>query len=190
MPYRGDDGVFLKDEVIELNNGLKNWAYELTRGVPLQDTEEMRVNREQYTEHPVAQKPAEVFLGDILACERFWHGRIYTEWAQRWVKLWTEDEGTFAMTNTDDMGVLRGLKALDAVGKADFSRAMLIRSASNFCMQPPGMTAIENLASEESEEDRYPAYLPSMENMYRVGSRVVSELVDNWNQWESEVPGF
>jgi len=57
-------------------------------------------------------------------------------------------------------------------------------------MQPPGMTPIENLASEGSEEDRYPGYLPSMENMYRVGERVVTELVEHWDKWESEVPGF
>jgi purine nucleoside permease len=134
--------------------------------------------------------PPSVFLGDILACERFWHGPLYTEWARKWVKLWTEDQGVFAMTNTDDMGVVRGLKALDSMNKVDFARVMLIRSASNFCMPAPGKTAIENLASEGSEEDRYPGYLPSMENMYRVGERVVRELVDHWDRWKNEVPGF
>ncbi|MEJ1972050.1 MAG: hypothetical protein WDM96_06125 [Lacunisphaera sp.] len=34
----------------------------------------------------------------------------------------------------------------------------------------------------------YSAYLPSLEAAYRVGSRVVHELVKGWDKYEAEIP--
>ncbi|MDA0346067.1 MAG: purine nucleoside permease [Verrucomicrobia bacterium] len=190
IPYRGEDGVFLKDEVFELNDGLKNWAYQLTKDVLLQDSECMREGRALYTDTPAAMKAPCVLLGDVLASERFWHGKYFTEWAERWVKLWTEGKGTFAMSTMEEMGALRGFAVLKDQGKLEFDRIMVVRSASNFCMQPPSKTAVENITSKESEEDRFPAYLPSLENLYRVASVVVGVIVANWDSYKTKVPGF
>jgi purine nucleoside permease len=190
LPYRGEDGIFLKDEVFELNDGLKNWAYELTNDVLLEDSESMQKNRVLYTDTPAAMKAPCVLLGDVLASERFWHGRYYTEWAQRWVKLWTEGRGIFTMSTMEEMAALRGFSVLKEQGKLEFDRIMVVRSASNFCMQPPSRTAVENMTSGDSEADRYPAYLPSLENLYRVASVVVGDIVASWDSYKSKVPGF
>ena len=190
MPYRSDDGVFLRDEVVKLNSGIFEWGYDLTRNVPLVDTPEMKMNREEYVNYQQARAKPFVLRGEVLAAQRFWHGERHTDWARRWVDLWTQGAGTFAATNMDDMGNLRALKALAEIGKVDFNRVMLMRSASNYCMQPPCRTAAENMIAEGSEEDRYPAYLPSLENLYRASSRVVETLVDEWEVRENKVPGF
>jgi len=190
MPSRGEDGVFLKDEVFELNNELKNWAYNLTKDVLLQDSEGMQESRALYTETPAAMKAPSVLLGDVLASERFWHGKYFNDWAQRWVKLWTEGQGTFTMSTMEEMGALRGFKVLEEQGKLEFNRVMVVRSASNFCMQPPSKTAVENLSPEASEEDRFPAYLPSLENLNRVASVVLDDIVANWDSHETQIPGF
>jgi purine nucleoside permease len=76
--------------------------------------------------------------------------------------------GTTAM---NDSGTLLALQALTVQGKADWNRALLLRTASNFDMPPPGSTAAENLAAEQ--HGAYTAYLPSLETAYAVGHRVI-----------------
>ena len=53
-------------------------------------------------------------------------------------------------------------------------------------MQPPGKTAAENLVEENS--GKFSAYIPSLEAAYRVGSRVVHELVDHWPRYADSIP--
>jgi purine nucleoside permease len=188
MPPREEGGVFLKDEVYKVNGALRDWAFELTKGVALEDTDGMKNSRALYTDTPMAREVPQVIKGDVLASERFWHGRYHTEWAQRWVDLWTEGLGNFTMSSMEEMGALRAFEVLAAQSKLAFDRIMILRSASNFCMQPPGKTAVENMTSEESEEDRYPAYLPSLENLYRVGSVVALELSTKWSRFKDQLP--
>ncbi len=176
MPDRSEDGIYLKDELIELNGELRDWAYEQSKDIKLPDTDAMKALRLLYTEDEFARAAPQVIKGDILAAERFWHGKYHTEWARKWVKLWTEGKGTYVTTNMDDMGTLRGLQHLDKIGKADFSRVLVLRAASNFCMQAPGKTAVENMTAEGSEEDRYPGYLPSLEGLSMVCECVVKQL--------------
>lgn len=188
MPPREDGGVFLKDEVFELNGALRDWAYELTKGIKLQDTEGMASSRELYTDTPEGSGAPKVMKGDVLASERFWHGIHHTEWAQRWVSMWTEGQGTFTMSSMEEMGALRAFETLATQSKIAFDRIMILRSASNYCKQPPCKSAVENMTSEESEEDRYPAFLPSLENLYRVGSVVAERLVEDWKHYKEQVP--
>lgn len=188
MPPREAGGVFLKDEVFKLNGVLRNWAFDLTKEVALEDTDGMKKNRALYTDTLLGRESPRVIKGDVLASERFWHGRHYTEWAQRWVSLWTEGEGTFVMSSMEEMGALRAFEVLAAQSKIDFRRIMILRSASNYCMQPPGKTAVENMTSVESEENRYPAYRSSLENLFRVGSVVALNLASNWRRFKDELP--
>ena len=58
-------------------------------------------------------------------------------------------------------------------GKADWNKARLLQTTSNFDMAPSGVTAAENLASEK--HGSYTAYLPSLESAYPVGRRAVAE---------------
>ncbi len=63
---------------------------------------------------------------------------------------------------------------------------MVLRTASNFDSPPPGRTAAENLAEENS--GLYSAYLPSLEAAYRVGSKVVHEITAHWDKYEKTLP--
>jgi purine nucleoside permease len=73
----------------------------------------------------------------------------------------------------NDSGALLALQALTRQGKADWNRALVLRTASNFDMPPPGLTAVQNLAAEQ--QGAYTAYEPALEAAYAVGHRVVAE---------------
>ena len=63
---------------------------------------------------------------------------------------------------------------------------MMLRAASNYTMQWPGGTAIESKSGEVL--GGYSAFIPSIENVYKVGSPVVREIVKNWHVYSNTLP--
>ena len=147
----------------------------------------MRASRARYTGSPNAQKPPFVLKGDTLSSSTFWHGKLLDQWANDWVKYWTDGKGNFVTTAMEDTGTMQSLTGLANAGKVDLKRVMVLRTASNFDSQPPGRTAVENLAEENS--GLYSAFIPSVEAAYRVGSRVLHELTGHWDKYEAAAPG-
>ena len=111
---------------------------------------------------------------------------MLNRWANDWVSYWTQGKGNYVTTAMEDTGTLQSLTTLARAGKVDLQRVMVLRTASNFDSQPPSLTAAESLAEESS--GHYSAYIPSLEAAYRVGSRVVHEITDHWDKYESVMP--
>jgi purine nucleoside permease len=178
-----DDGV----EAIELNGGLTDWAYKLTAGIKLPDNARLQANRAGYPDYPNAQKPPFVLGGDTLTADRFWVGALMTKWAEKWVPYWSEGKATFTTSAEEDTGYLQALQILARIHKVDFSRAMDLRTASDFAVPPKGKTAAEFLATETGGGD-YGAYLESIDAAFLVGSPVVRELATHWDKYADHVP--
>jgi purine nucleoside permease len=166
----------------ELNPALVAWAYGLTKAVAIPDTPAMADYRALYVGFPNAQRPPFVLLGETFGCNRYWHGRAMTQWANDWTRLWTDGKGNFVMTDMEDQGFAAALRRLSGMGRVDFQRVLFLRTASNYCMQPPGMEANKSLHNEMS------GYLPSLEAAYRVGSVVVHELAGGWDKYRDATP--
>ena len=75
---------------------------------------------------------------------------------------------------------------LSKMGKVDFRRVMFLRTASNYCMQPPNMDVNKSLHTDM--ENGYAGYMSSLEAAYRAGSRVVHELAGNWDKYRDSIP--
>jgi purine nucleoside permease len=174
------------DNCYRLNPGLLHWAYALTKDTPLADSDNLRQFRARYTDHPKALQPPSVLIGSTLSSSTYWHGRLLDAWANDWVAYYTEGRGNFMTTAMEDTGTLRALTNLTRAGRADVNRVLLLRTASNFDMPPPGVTAAESLAGEKI--GHYSAYLPALEAAHAVGSRVVHALVDGWRVYENTPP--
>ena len=86
----------------------------------------------------------------------------------------------------EETGTYQALTYLDNIGRVDVDRFMVLRGGSNYTMQPPGIGAAENLLKEN---DGYAGLAASLENIYIVGSIVMDELLDNWDQYSVAVPG-
>ncbi|MGI4886829.1 MAG: hypothetical protein ACRYFR_17875 [Janthinobacterium lividum] len=178
------------NNAIHLNPGLVHWAYGLTKDLQLPDNDKIRELRAAYTATPAAQQPPRVMLGDHLAAMTYWHGQYATQWANDWVKYWTQGQGNFVTSAMEDTGTGQSLEFLAKAGKVDFNRFLVLRAASNFTMQHPGSTAIQSLANEEHGQDKgYSAYLPALEAAYMTGAKVVNSLVDNWAACRDQLPG-
>lgn len=173
-------------EAYRLNAGLAEWAYRLTKDTPLPDDGQMKKNRARYEGFPKAQAGPKVLKGATMSSGTFWHGKRMNQWANDWVKYWTEGKGNYMTTAMEDTGTLQSLTFLAKAGKVDLDRVMVLRTGSNFDMQAEGMTAAQSLAEENG--GAYSAYLPSLEAAFLVGSRVAMEIQDHWEKYRDKVP--
>jgi purine nucleoside permease len=172
-------------QVYALNQGLVNWAFNLTRATPLEDTPRLKSVRGNF-DGAAANRPPFVTLGDELSASTYWHGKLLDAWAARWVPYYTGGKGVFATTAMEDSGVLQSLQFLAAASRVDWNRVMLLRTVSNFDQQPRGMNAADSLALQRT--GKYAAYLPSLDAAYKVGHAVVSQLLSHWQQYRNSVP--
>ena len=185
VPYE-QPRTAMDGETYHLNAGLADWAFNLTRNVPLMDNEAMQKERKQFP-NPNAQRPPFVLKGDTLSSSTFWHGKLLSQWANDWVSYLTDGKANYVTTAMEDTGTLQSLTFLARAGRVDRNRVMVLRTASDFDQQRPGQTAAESLA--QNKIGKYTGYLPALEAAWRVGNTVVAELVKNWAKYAGETPG-
>lgn len=172
-------------EVFEINGGLRDWAYDLTKDMKLPDDPSIAKERAKYTPYPMAQRPPFVLKGDHLAAMTFWHGKMMNDWAHDWVNYWTTGKGEFVTSAMEETGTYQSILYLDNIGRVDKSRFMVLRAGSNYTMQPPGQTAAQHLLSENKG---YSGLNAAVESLYIVGSKVIDELLTHWDRYEKTVP--
>src|SRR3954470_18749532 len=83
------------DNCYQIEPGLLQWAYALTKDTPLADTQALRQFRARYTAHPKAQQPPSVLIGSNLSSSTYWHGKLLNAWANDWVRYYTEGRGNY-----------------------------------------------------------------------------------------------
>ncbi|MGA3032717.1 MAG: purine nucleoside permease [Terracidiphilus sp.] len=175
----------LDGQVFGLNPSLAEWAFNLTRTTPLDDSDKLKEIRSHF-DGEAAQRPPFVTLGDEISSSTYWHGKLMDAWASEWVEYFTGGKGVLMTTAMEDSGTLRSLTDLARAGRVDLNRVMVLRTVSNYDRQPQGLTAPESLAKQRVGV--YAAYLPSLEAAYRVGHIVVTELISHWTKYEVTVP--
>ena len=161
-----------------------HWAYELTKDTKIPDGPEIAAFRKQFEGYPNAVKPPFVMIGDAMGSSTYWHGDIFNQWANDWMKLYSDDQGNFVMTAMEDNGTATALLRLDKAGRVDSDRLLVLRTASNYSTPPPGESASWHISAEYVLGGR-----PAIESAYQVGSIVVDELLDNWSLYEDALPG-
>jgi purine nucleoside permease len=161
--------------VVQMNSQMLEWAYELTKEMKLPQNHAMRMLGARYKGFPKAQLPPKIGIGANIATETFWHGAKMDEWAHRWVQYATDGRARMGTTSMNDSGAMAALYSLTRAGRADWNRAVLLRTASNFDRQPEGMTAEQSANSEKHAA--FTGYKASLETAYAVGSRVAKAIL-------------
>jgi purine nucleoside permease len=182
QPMKGE----LEGELYTLNTSLTKWAVHLTKDVPLIDNDEIRAARARFVGYPNAQKPPFVTEGDDICASTFFHGARMNEWANAWAKYYAGGNANFMVTAMEDTGTMQALTFLSQAKRVDLQRVMVLRTISNYDMQPPGAQAADSL--KDLSAGRYSAYLPSLEAAQRVGDKVVRDVVEHWSERASAIP--
>ena len=186
VPYEQPVRESNEGEMYQLNPGLVDWAYRLTKDLDLGDTPALKQRRALMTGMPNAQKSPFVLKGDTLQSSTFWHGKLLNEWANDWVSYHTKGAANYVTTAMEDTGTLQSLNFLAKAGKVDVSRVLVLRTASNYDSQRPQISAAESLL--ENKAGNYAGFIPSVESAWKVGSTVVHQLLDNWVKYKNQLP--
>lgn len=182
-PNANTDSDWSRSNLYPLNARLADWAFSITRSLQLADTPELVAHRAKWKGYPNAQRPPFVLKGDTLASDYYWHGKIMTRYANDWVRLYTKGKGNFVMTDMEDSGFTEALSRLDKMHRVDFRRVMVLRTGSNECMPQPGQTPVESISQP------YIGGLPALESAWLVGSTVLHQILGNWPQYATQIPG-
>jgi purine nucleoside permease len=170
-----------------LNPKLVDWAYELTKDIPLADTTDLKAIRANYPQ-PQARTPPHVMKGDEVTGMNWWLGAMMNKIAEDWMAYWTGGKGVSVTTAMEDSGVIHSLQQLQQARLADADRILVLRTASNYSVPGAGQTAAELLASEEGSAHKLSAFIPALEAAYTVGSTVVDELAGHWSRYRDKTP--
>jgi purine nucleoside permease len=171
--------------VFTLHPSLVDWAYALTRNLRLADNKGMQKERERFAAYSEAGKPPSIIEGVSLGTDHFWHGVILTRWAEDWVTAYTHGKGTLAISDCEDQGIALAVDRLGEVGRVDRNRLLVLRTASNFTLQPAGVTAERSLFDGLVTSA---GYLPALEAGYQAGSVVVHTLLAHWDMYKEHLP--
>ena len=171
----------MTSDLYELNGRLAHWAFLQTQSIKIPDNEAMQRSREGWAGYPNAERPPIVFEGDSFASDTYWHGKVMTQYAEDWVKLWSGGRGRFAMTNMEDSAIAEAMLRLDRMHRVDYRRLMVLRVGSNYSMPKPGVTALESVNAPYIRSTAFEA-------TWMVGSVVVHKLTGNWSVYREHIP--
>jgi purine nucleoside permease len=177
------DGFRTGTEVFQMDSTMTGWAYRLSKDVPLQDDPKARASMQNYPE-AIARGAPFVTTCAILGVNDFIHGTLMSEWSAWWVSQWTEGKGEFCMSADEEGGIFTALQRLAEAKRVDMRRVMVLRVATDIDRQYPGQTAGESLAESLNSTFGF----VGLENIYRVGSPVVREILGNWERWQDGPP--
>jgi purine nucleoside permease len=176
----------LEGQMYTLNQDLVAWALQLSKDVPLADSDVMRASRARFKGFPNAMRPPFVTRGDTISAGTFWHGTRMDQWANEWTRYYTGGKGNYMISAMEDSGTMQALTFLSQAGRADLKRVLVLRTVSNYDREAPGTTPAESLKS--MFDRNYSAYIPALEAAQRVGVKVVRDIVEHWTERESTIP--
>jgi purine nucleoside permease len=180
-----DEGTF----EFTLNADLVDWAYQYSSThVRLSDDDNLQKLRAQYKGFPRAQERPSIVEGDVLASGTFWLGALLNTRAEDWVKYWTSGEGTFTMSAEEDAAYMQALTFLSQTRTVDLQRVLVLRTASDYTLPPPGRPA-SKLLEEEANFTGLSSFAESLTSAYETGSSVANELARNWVIYRDHIPG-
>lgn len=185
-PYEKPVRAQLEGEMYALNPRLVKWAFHLTQSVPLDDSAAIRAARARFKGFPNAQKPPFVAEGDAMSGSTFWHGSRMDAWANEWTRYYTGGHGNYMIAGMEDTGTLQALTFLSQAGRVDLQRVLVLRTVSNYDVQPPGTAAADSL--KDLAAGRYSAYFPALDAAEKIGDTVVRDIVEHWNERQSAIP--
>ena len=168
-------------EVFELNDSLRKLAAGFARKATLNDSAEAMAYRALYKtpdgKYAAGTQPPSVVECDVTTSDNWFSGRLLGEAFDRYTKLITNGTGVYCNTAQEDNATLEALLRGHKAGLVDFSRIIIMRTASDMDRPYPGGSATLNLWGDDQG-----AYPPALRNLHLAGIKIIEGIVGGWNQ--------
>jgi purine nucleoside permease len=168
-------------EVFEVNDALRKLAVGFARTATLNDSAEAVVYRAMYATpngmYAAGTQPPTVVECDVATSDVYYSGRLLAEAFGNYTKLVTNGTGLYCNSAQEDNATLEALVRAHAAGLVDFSRIIIMRTASDMDRQYPGQAVTSNLFWENQG-----AFAPAVQNIYLAGVKVIEGILGGWNE--------
>jgi purine nucleoside permease len=177
-------------EVFEVNQALQEIAIEFAKTAVLNDSADAVAYRANYASDEIyaagAAAPG-VYACDVATSDVYYSGRLLGEAFGNFTTLMTNGSGVYCSTAQEDNATLGVLMRAAMFKLVDYSRIIVMRTASDFDRQYPGEPAIFNLFYATQG-----AFLPAVANLYLAGIKVVEGILGDWDKFEGgiEAPNY
>ncbi|TID20882.1 NUP-domain-containing protein [Venturia nashicola] len=166
-------------EVLEFNTALQEIAVNFARSATLSDSVDAIAYRANYASDPMyaaGAAPPAVYACDVATSDVYYSGKLLGESFGNYIKLMTNGTGNYCSTAQEDNATGQALMRAAIFEFVDFSRVIIMRTASDFDRQYPGESAQFNLFYATQG-----AFLPALENLYLAGIQVVEGILREWD---------
>ncbi|OQO13233.1 hypothetical protein B0A48_01461 [Cryoendolithus antarcticus] len=166
-------------EVFEVNQDLQKLAASFARNATLNDSSEAVSYRALYATsdlYAAGTKAPSVIECDVATSDVYYSGKILGEVFGNFTTLVTNGTGVYCTTAQEDNATLEALLRAAAVKAVDFSRIIVMRTASDMDRPWPGQSATANLFYSNQG-----AFEPAIQNIYLAGVKVVEGILEGWN---------
>lgn len=164
-------------EVFEVNDNLRQLAIDMAKTGKLSDDAASQQYRANYASDPAysaGAAPPSIVACDTATSDVFWTGALLAGAFENTTKLFTNGTATYCTTQQEDNGTLEALLRGAVTGLVDFSRIIVMRTASDFDRPYDGESAASNLFLMS------PGYEISIQNIPAAGIPVVTGIVSEW----------
>lgn len=165
-------------EVFEFNQNLQHMAAEWAKTATLNDSDDAVAYRANYAASEIysaGAAPPGVYECDVATSDNYYSGVILSEAFGNFTTLMTNGSGTYCSTAQEDNATGEALLRAAVAKLVDFSRIIVMRTASDFDRPYPGEAATTNLFFAEQG-----AFSPAVENLYLAGIKVVEGILGGW----------
>ncbi|KAH7032378.1 putative purine nucleoside permease [Macrophomina phaseolina] len=171
-------GELYGTEVFEVNTALRDLAMSFASTAALNDSEAAVAYRANYGAglYAAGTQPPSVIACDTATSDVYWSGRLLGEAFANFTDVVTNGTGVYCTTQQEDNATLESLMRGAKAGVLDFSRIVIMRTASDFDRPYPGQAPLDNLLYADQG-----GFDPSIQNIYLAGVKVVEGILGGWN---------
>ncbi|KAL9094761.1 MAG: hypothetical protein Q9165_003032 [Trypethelium subeluteriae] len=164
-------------EVLEVNAALRSLAAGFAKTAVLNDTPDAAAYRALYTSqaYVAGSSPPSVVECDVATSDVYFSGALLGQAFGNFTKLMTNGSGLYCTTGQEDNATLEALLRGAVTGLVDFSRIIVMRTASDFDRPYPGSSPQYNLFYAADY-----GYGPALQNVYLAGVKVVEGIINGW----------
>lgn len=169
-------------EVFELNENLRDRALDLAQEAFLYNgtakNEEFRLT---YNYAPANTTPKAIAC-DTLTSDTYWFGELFDETFANYTSLMTNGTGTYCSTQQEDNATLEALLRAAIYGLVDFSRIVVMRSASDFTYSND---YLGNKTVEFFDDVYQGGITASLVNLVYASEPFIADVLENFEEYDS-----
>jgi len=166
-------------EVFEVNANLRDLAASFAKTATLNDSSAAKAYRANYAStlaYTAGSQPPSVVSCDVATSDVYFSGALLSQAFANYSTLVTNGSAVYCTTAQEDNATLEALLRGTLSRLVDFSRIIVMRTASDFDRPPAGEAATENLLYADQG-----GFEIAVQNIYLAGVEVVEGILRGWN---------